>query len=122
MSPFQKVSSGLDFLDKASNGGIPSADLNVVATSDDRTGSMVLGHYLKEGLRAGEKVVLVTFDKASAFFENFEFGNMEFRKHFEKEDFFFLNYQPAIRQKINFVQNYDVLFDEIFRLCNNSTP
>ncbi len=122
MSPFQRVPSGLDFLDKASNGGIPSADLNVIATSDDRIGSLMLGHYLKEGLRAGEKVVLVTFDKASAFFENFEFGNMEFRKHFEQEELFFLNYQPTIRQKINFLQSYEILFDEIFRLCNNSMP
>lgn len=122
MQPYLRVQSGLDFLDKASNGGLPSGDLNVISTSDDRSGAMVLGHYLREGLRAGERVALVTFSKASIFFDNFEFGDMEFMKHFEKENLFFLNYQPTIRQKITFVQNYEAVFDEIFRLCNRTLP
>lgn len=52
MSPYRKIPSGLRFLDEASRGGLPAGDLNVVATSDDRSGSMILGHFLNEGLQS----------------------------------------------------------------------
>lgn len=117
-----KIKLGIEILDKALLGGIPYGDLSCLSTEDDRIGSLVLGHYLAEGLKNKERVALITFDKLDIFIENFSFSSFNFSEAFKSGQFIYLNFQSTIRQKINFVQNYDELFEEISLLSDGIMP
>lgn len=117
-----RVSSGILEIDSATRGGLPLADVTVLATSDHRTGSMALGHYLKAGLKAGETTLLISFDRKDSFFENFHCDNFDFRPYHEKGQFLFYNFVPSIRHKVGFLQDYRNLFDEVYRLAGNHKP
>lgn len=117
-----RISSGILEIDTATHGGLPASDLTVLATSDHRTGSMALGHFLKEGLKAGETTLLISFDRKDSFFENFHCDNFDFRLYHEKGQFLYYNFVPSIRHKVGFLQDYRTLFDEIYRLAGKDQP
>ena len=117
-----RVLTGIKEIDEATHGGIPSSDVTVLATSDDRTGSMVLGHYLMKGLKNGETTLLISFEQMNSFFENFQNHHFDFKKYYDSNKFLFFNFVPSIRHKIGFMQDYRALFQEIYRLCGQHKP
>lgn len=116
------VKIGIEMVDKALVGGIPYGDLSCLSSADDRIGSIVLGHFLAEGIKNKETVALITFDQPNIFIENFSFDSFNFSEAYKAGKFIFLNYQSSIRQKINFLQNYDELFEEIKALSGGVMP
>lgn len=117
-----KYLTGISEIDHLTGGGVAPSDLNVVATSDDRVGNMVLGHFIHEGLKKGETTLLISFEKKQSFFDNFKLSGIDFEPYYEKKQFLFYNFISNIRHKVGFLQDYRALFNEIYRLAENQVP
>lgn len=104
------------------SGGIPKNDIAVIETPDYHSGQVILGQYLNYGLKKGQRCVLITFDTAISFFENFLDWNYDFRQYLDTEQFILLNYKANIANEVGLTYNYDSLFEEINRLCGGELP
>ena len=103
-------------------GGIPKNDIAVIETPDYHSGQVILGQYLNYGLQKGERCVLITFDTANSFFENFLDWNYNFRQYLDSEQFVLLNYKGNIANEVGLTYAYDSLFEEINRLSGGQLP
>ena len=117
-----RILTGTPTIDENTQGGIPSSDLTVIATSDDRTGSIALGRFLMSGLQNNETVLLVSFERMNSFFENFKASDFDFKKYYNEKKFLFFNFVPSIRHKVGFLQDYRSLFEEIYKLSGDQKP
>ena len=103
-------------------GGIPANDITVMETPDYHLGQIVLGQFIHHGLVKGERCVLITFDTAVTFLENFLNWNLDFQKYIDNEQLILLNYKGNISNEVGLTHKYDSLFEEIQRLCGGSVP
>jgi len=118
----RKLQIGVPFFDERLMGGIPFGDMSCFSSPDDRTGSLVLSHFLVEGLKRGETVALITFDQVQMLLQNFSFHQFDVYQYFKSGQFILLNFQPNIRQQVGFLQNYDRIFSEIQTLAEGKLP
>ena len=117
----QSLTWGIPSFDIATN-GIPLNDLSVVETPDYHSGQIILGHYLYSGLQKGETCVLITFDTATTFLENFLLWNLDFESYLESKQLLIMNFKPNISNEVGLTHQYDELFDEIKRLSGGKEP
>ena len=121
MSNLKTSSWGMKPFDQSS-GGIPANLMSVIETPDYHVGNIILGHYIYEGLKKGERCALVTFDSAESFLENFASWDLDFTKYLNNEQFILLNYQPNISYEAGLSHDFDSIFSEIKTLCKDEAP
>lgn len=93
--------------------GLPANDLSIIETPDFRSASIVLGHYIYAGLKAGERCALISFDTAVVFLEKFLSWNINFEQYIDSEQLLLLKYQPNVIFEIGLTNSYGPLFSEI---------
>lgn len=99
--------------------GLPALVTNVVETRDHQIGLLTLGHFLMNGLEAGENCTLLTFENPLSFLESFEGWGFDFLPYLKNEQFYYLNYRSNVSQEVGLTQNYQNIFEEIHRLSTN---
>lgn len=112
---------GIECLDRATH-GIPANNLSVLETPNYHSGLVLLGHFLHEGLKNNEKVVLITFDSAEVFLQNFLEWDFDFKKYLESEQLYLLHYKPDVINQVSLTYSYDSLFEEIQYMCGGEQP
>lgn len=100
--------------------GLPTNDLSIIETSDFISASIVLGHYIYEGLKAGERCALISFDSTVVFLEKFLSWNLDFEKFIDSEQLILLKYQPNVIFEIGLTNSYAPLFSEIHHFSKGS--
>lgn len=102
-------------------GGIAPTFLNAVETPDHRSGLILLGHYIYNGLKNNEQCALITFEDPVFFVDYFAGSNINFHPYLDSGQFKLLNFNPAVSIEVGLRQNYDDLFEEIIHLCGKET-
>jgi len=121
MSDIAAVSWGIKPFDQLS-GGVPAHLFNVVETPDFHSGSVILGQFIHEGLRQGERCAIITFESATSFLENFANWDLRFHEYLVNEQLYFLNYQPNVGYEAGLTHDYDSLLNEVSAMCSHQMP
>ena len=111
---------GIDEFDERV-GGIAPTFLNAVETPDHRSGLILLGQYIFNGLKNNEQCALITFEDPVFFVDYFAGTNINFYPYLESGQFKLLNFNPAVSTEIGLRQNYDQVFEEIIHLTGKDT-
>jgi circadian clock protein KaiC len=92
---FQKVSTGIEGLDKLSEGGFEKDSTNLII-GESGSGKTIFGvQFLIEGSRKGEKCLYITFEeKKGNFYLNMKKIGFDLESLEKKGNFFFLEYTP----------------------------
>ncbi|MEK7358116.1 MAG: ATPase domain-containing protein [Bdellovibrionota bacterium] len=112
------TSSGIKNLDE-STGGYPGWVFNIVETPDHQSGLLLLGHFLKEGLKKGERCTIVTLEDPLALFQSFSTWGLDFYEYVRSEQLVFLFYQPFVTTEIGMTNDYRGLMKELEKLSVN---
>ncbi len=102
--------------------GLPKGEISIIETPGYRTGLVVLGKYVWDGLTKGELCVFVSFDSAQTFANNFSNWGMDFQKYLDNDQLIFLNFQANIANEIGLTHQYTAVFEEITRLTGGRIP
>lgn len=121
MKRLDTINWGIQPFDQIS-GGLPAHLISIVETPDYHSGNVVLGQYLYDGLKKGERCALITFDTANSFLENFSYWDFDFKKYLISEQFVLLNYQPNVTYEAGLTHDYDAIISEIQHLCCGEMP
>ena len=102
-------------------GGIPPTHLNAIETPDHRSGLILLGQYIYNGLVNNEQCALITFEDPVFFIDYFSNTNMDFHPYLDSGQLKILNFNPAVSMEIGLRQNYIEVFEEIIHLSGKNT-
>ena len=111
---------GIDEFDEKV-GGIAPTFLNAIETPDHRSGLILLGQYLYNGLKNNEQCALITFEDPVFFVDYFAGTHINFHPYLDSGQFKLLNFNPAVSMEIGLRQNYEEVFEEILHLSGNDT-
>ncbi len=117
----ENLSWGTEVFDNLS-GGVPAHLMSVVETPDHHSGNIVLGQFIYDGLKKGERCVLITFESPLSFLENFYHWDLNFKDYLSSEQFIFLNYQPNIAYEAGLTHDYDSILTEVRQMCGGQMP
>jgi len=102
--------------------GLPKGEFSIIETPGYRTGLVVLGKFIWEGLTKGELCVFVSFDSEATLVNNFKDWGMDFQTYLDNDKLVFLNFQPNIANEIGLTHQYTSVFEEITRLTGGRIP
>ena len=91
-----KISTGVDGLDKITEGGFEKNSTNLII-GNTGAGKSIFGiQFLIEGIKNGEKGLYITFEeKKEDFYKNMLNLGFDLEEYEKKEQFFFLEYTPG---------------------------
>ena len=102
-------------------GGLPAGGLSIAETPEHRSGMMLLGHFLHQGLSNGDACTLITFENPINFLDYFKKSTFDFYDYIATGQLSFLNFEPSVSIEIGLTQNYEYIFKEILRLSGSDT-
>ncbi|MEE9355121.1 MAG: hypothetical protein V3U75_05980 [Methylococcaceae bacterium] len=99
--------------------GLPKGVFNLLQVCNNETIIASMGHFIQEGIRQDERIVLVGFENPALLAKNFEKYNFFFDKALLSEQLIYLYYKPTFSYSLSFTIDYRDLLKEIRLLAND---
>lgn len=108
---YQKIA---DFYTR--NDKILESNVNILNVPDLQHATIAAGIFLEEGLDAGERVVVLSFEHPDMLFSRFAEAGLMFEDALQTEQLIYLYYKPDVAHSISLSVDYLELFGEAMRL------